>query len=444
MRDALLLIFVIACLIAAMRYPFVGILTWAWFALLTPHQMAYGVYGLPLNVIIAGATLTSIGLSGEWRRFRLDRITALLIAFAFWLSISQIFSIEPKNSALYFDRFIKLLVFVILVAQTANDRLRFHTLVWMMVICMGYFAAKGALFTLLTLGQFHVQGLENTILEDNNHMGIALATTLPLILFLLGESKHRIVRAGLAILFALTIVAILGTQSRGAFVALVVFAGFFWLRSKRKLSILAGLSLILVPAIIFMPSKWYERMGTIAAASEDASFMGRVDAWVINTKLALAHPITGAGLRNSYQPDIAAQVDPERAESAKAAHSVYFEVLGGAGFVGLMIYLSLLASAFLAARSLHSRHRAPTADSSAARFGYFAQIALIVFCVGGATVSLEMWDGYLLIIALIAALTKVEKAGVAKNDQKTAQTSWRIKARGGSVRPSDRSESSTA
>jgi len=437
MRDALLLLFILICLIVAMRYPFVGILTWAWFALLTPHQMAYGVYGLPLNVVIAGGTLIAVAISGEWRKFRMDGVTALMIALAAWLCVSQLFSLDPKNSAVYFDRFLKLLVFVVLIAQMTTDRLRFHALVWMLVLCLGYFAAKGALFTFVTLGQFRVQGLENTILEDNNHMGIALATLLPMILYLHGEAKRHIVRLGLITLFALTIVAILGTHSRGAFVALVVFAGFFWLRSKRKLSILAALALLLVPAIAFMPAKWTERMETISQAGADASFMGRVDAWVINAKLAVAHPVTGAGLRNSYQKEIAATVDLERSESAKAAHSVYFEMLGGAGFIGLAIYLSLLATAFLAALSLHLRRSDPSVEPWMARFGYFAQMSLAVFGVGGATVSIEMWDGYLIVIALIAALTKIEKASARTLPEAAPNErySWRIKARGGPLRP---------
>lgn len=431
MRDALLLAFILAALLAAMRYPFAAILAWAWFALMTPHQMAYGVYGLPLNLVIAAGTVVALAVSGEWRRFRFDRLTALTLAFAGWLTVSQVFSLDAANSAVYYDRFIKILVFVLLVAQMTTDRLRFHALLWMLVLGLGYFAAKGALFTFVTLGQFRVQGIVNTVLEDNNHMGIALATLLPMILYLRGEAKLAIVRLGLALLFVLTMIAILGTHSRGAFVALVVFAGFFWLRSKRKLSILAGLALVLIPAAAFMPPKWMERMETIAQAGEDASFMGRVDAWVINGKLALAHPLTGAGLRNPYQKEVAASVDPARAETAKAAHSIYFEVLGGAGFVGLGLYLWLLGAAYLSALSLHLRRGEAGVEPWATRFGYFAQMALVVFGVGGATVSLEMWDGYLIVVALIAALSRMQPQKAAAPERRAPRPSWRIKARGG-------------
>ncbi len=181
-------------------------------------------------------------------------------------------------------------------------------------------------------------------------------------------------------------------------------------------------------------------METITEATADASFMGRVDAWIINTELALAHPLTGAGLRNSYLPAIAASVDPKRAESAKAAHSIYFEILGGAGFVGLALYLSLLGSAFLTAQVLHRGAREPSSELWTSRFSYFAQMALVVFGVGGATVSLEMWDGYLIIVALIAAAERLSKPALAASTRRDIKkVRWRIAARGRSIETRPRS-----
>jgi probable O-glycosylation ligase (exosortase A-associated) len=429
MRDALLLAFILVCLVGAVRYPFAGLLVWAWFSFMTPHQMAYGVYGLPLNVIIAGATILAAALSGAWRQFRFDGHTALLILFAVWLTIAQQASLDPVNSAPIHDRFIKLLIFILLAGQLATSKLRVHALVWMFVLSIGYFAAKGAVFTIATLGQFRVQGLPNTILEDNNHTGIAIAATLPLILYLHGQAANRLARWGLVALLISAAFAIVGTQSRGAFVSLVVFAAYFWMRSRRKLMILAGLGALLVPAIAFMPASWTERMRSIQHATEDASFMGRVDAWIINTKLALAHPLTGVGLRNAYLEEIADTVEPNR--TPRAAHSIYFEVLGGSGFVGLGLYLWLIAHAFVSTLRLQSPARnGPPRAPWTQKFGYYAQMSLAVFCVGGATVSLEMWEGYLLVMALIAASRKLEARQSFSAEGHRASIGWRMIARG--------------
>ena len=410
MRDLILLSFTALCLMAALRYPFAGLLTWAWFTLLTPHQAAFGVYGVPLNMIIAAVTISAWALSGEITKFRLDPITGLIILFAGWLTVSQIFSLDPANSAPYYDRFVKTLLFVVLCAQMADTKLKFNALVWTVVACIGFLAAKGAVFTLVTLGQFRVQGLANTVLEDNNHFGIAVAAILPLILYLRGEAARPIVRQGLLLLFCLAVVAIIGTQSRGAFLSLIAFSFYFWIRAKHKFAILAGLALLLAPTIAFMPAKWSERMATIGEATEDASFMGRVDAWVINAKLAQENPLTGAGLRNSYQPEIAKAVDLERASRAKAAHSIYFEVLGGSGFAGLAIYLALFAWTFFSAWGVYNARSNERIPPWKWRFAYFAQMSILVFAVGGASTSMEMWDGYLVVIALVSALTRMTVA----------------------------------
>ncbi len=433
MRDALLLMVIAAGLLAALRYPFAGLLVWAWFSLMTPHQMAFDAFGLPLNLIIAAWTIVALVLNGEAFRFRFDAVTGWLLAVMGWLFVSQAASLDPENSAQYFDRFTKTLLFAILCVQMATSRLRLHALIWVFTLSIGFFAAKGAVFTIATLGEFRVQGVANTILEDNNHMGIAIATTLPMILYLRSIAAKAWVRTALGVLFLLSVFAVIGTQSRGAFIALVVFGGYFWLKSSNKVAIAAAAMLVALPAVAFMPSKWTERMATISEAGEDSSFMGRVDAWIINTKFALQYPLTGAGLRNPYQEDLAEKVDPVRAPRAKAAHSIYFEMLGGAGFVGLFFYLMLLVTAYQKANRLYRDGAAISPQPWTSRLGYYAQISLAVFCVGGASTSMEMWDGYLVIIACIAAAARLPKTATDAALARTRPDGWRIAARGGAL-----------
>lgn len=431
MRDALLLVVIIAGLLAALRFPFAGVLVWAWFSLMTPHQMAFGVYGLQLNLIIALVTIMAIVINGEAFKFRIDAITAWLLAVMAWLFVSQANSLDPENSAEYFDRFTKTLLFAILCIQTATSRLRLHALIWVFVLSIGFFAAKGAVFTIATFGEFRVQGVPNTILEDNNHMGIAIATTLPMILYLRSIAAKPWVRSALGVLFLLSIFSIVGTQSRGAFISLIVFGGFFWWQSRNKVVIAAAMIMLALPAIAFMPSKWTERMSTITEAGDDDSFMGRVDAWVINTKFALERPLTGAGLRNPYQQELAEKVDPVRAPRAKAAHSIYFEMLGGAGFIGLFLYLMLLATAYFKSIALFREGEKTIPQPWRSRLGYYAQMSLVVFGIGGASTSLEMWDGYFVVIACIAAAARLPlMADASPRSDRQKSSGWRAEARG--------------
>ncbi len=405
MREVILLVFVFGCLGITLRYPFAGIITWAWFTLMTPHQMAYGTFGVPLNLMIAATTIFAIIYARETEKFRLDSISILLIALLFWQTVAQQMSLVPENSGELYSRFFKTLLFVLLCAQMASNKLRFHALVWILAGGIGIYAAKGALFTLATLGQYRVQGLANTVLEDNNHFGIAAATILPMMIYLRGQLSNPIVRQGMLGITLLTLLAVIGTHSRGALLAMIAFSGYLWLKSSHKLSLALVGGIALIPAIMFMPSKWIERMSTIKNAGEDASFQGRLDAWQINWELARDNPFTGVGLRNSYIEEVAIlSVPPDKAATAKAAHSIYFEILGGSGFVGLFLFLSLLGYTFWRARQIETSKNPQTPEWKKS-FARYAQMSLFIFCIGGASTSMEMWDGYLMIIALIAALS---------------------------------------
>lgn len=407
MRDLLLLSVVAALLAVALRRPFIGVIAWAWFSIMAPHQVAYGVYDIPLNLVIAGVTLFAYVISGEAMKFRIDPVIAFIIALAGWLTIAQLFSLNPENSAPHTDRFLKTLLFVLVCAQMATSKLRLHALIWVLVGGIGFFAAKGALFTIVTLGEFRVQGLPDTIIEDNNHFAVATATVLPMMLYLRSQVSSKRIKFALSALLILSVLAIVGTHSRGGAVALALFGMVMWLRSRHKVALIAAGFAVLAPAIAFMPAKWGERMSTITSAAEDKSFMGRVDAWVINTKLGLAHPVTGAGLRNPYLFEVARTVDTERGLRARAAHSIYFEMLGGAGIIGLLLYLSLYAAGFFAAWGVFARRKEPDMAPWKPELARAIQFSLLIFAVGGAAVSMEMWYGYLMLIACAGALSRM-------------------------------------
>jgi probable O-glycosylation ligase (exosortase A-associated) len=417
MRDLLLLVFIFGGLLGTIRYPFIGVLLWAWFTLATPQLAAYSASALPLNTLIAGVTFIACFLHGEFKRFRPDLLSIILVIFAGWLTVSQMNSLDPKLSAEYYDRFLKILIFILLIMMTATTRLRFHTLLWLYAIVMGFQGAKGGLYTIATFGQNIYYGIPNSVLHDNNHIGIALAVTLPVYMYLYKQVAHIWIKRALAVIFVLSIIAILGTHSRGALVALVVFGGLIWLQSERKLLTAVLAIAFIVPASQFLPDHWFDRMETIKSAQEDDSFNSRVDAWIINYKIANRYPLTGAGLRNPYNEHISQEVEPDRVP--RAAHSIYFEVLGGAGYVGLLIYLSFLGFAYLKAVSASTKYRFTEHDRWRADFGKHVQTSLVVFGVAAASVSLEMWEGYLLLIALIAVLHKIDPEAAEVHKRKS-------------------------
>ena len=399
MRDVILLLFLGASLIAALRYPYAAVLLWAWFTLAAPQQGAWGAVALPLNLPIVAIAIGSIIYHGDIFRLRWSAQLIFIVAFTLWLFVAQAYSLAPEISAIHFDRFWKVMLFVIIVSVATTDRLRFMGLLWILILVIGFFGAKGGMYTFQTLGKNIYFGTDGTVLGDNNHVGIAMAACLPLILFAGNYAVNRWTRMLTWIVFGLTLVAIFGTYSRGAFISLVAFGGLLWLYSRHKVLIAATAIGLAVIALAAAPGEWTNRMESITEADEDSSFLARVDAWVINWELAKANPITGAGLRTSYEPEVASLVVTDR--EPRAAHSIYFEILGGTGFVGLFLFLAFYASGVISAlRTSFNKSLTPWRRD----FGRYSAMSLIVFAIGGSSVSMEMWEGYLIILVLANAV----------------------------------------
>src|SRR5208337_2171780 len=91
----------------------------------------------------------------------------------------------------------------------------------------------------------------------------------------------------------------------------------------------------------------------------------RLVAWGGGWNLAMAYPITGGGFDVFTDPDVFPQYVPPSLREAlyskvhrlHSAHSIYFQMLGEQGFVGLAIFLMLLASSFASSRKLRKRAR---------------------------------------------------------------------------------------
>ncbi len=165
-----------------------------------------------------------------------------------------------------------------------------------------------------------------------------------------------------------------------------------------------GIALVLVLGIVLMPQYWHERMGTIAAEEVDASVQGRLDAWGYAIDLALERPI-GGGFRA-----VEGYVNPNSGVS-RSAHSIYFEVLGEHGFVGLALYLALGIGTFLMGTRI-LRHAKGDPDLVWARdLASMLQVSIAAFAVAGLFLGLAFFDlFYHLVVIMVLTGAVVREA----------------------------------
>lgn len=93
----------------------------------------------------------------------------------------------------------------------------------------------------------------------------------------------------------LLILAIIGTQSRGASIALLALILYIAMKSPRRRAALTGIGLLVVVVLAFDPSAYFKRMNTVKQWESDGSVQKRILAWRSATSIAIANPFTGLG-----------------------------------------------------------------------------------------------------------------------------------------------------
>lgn len=410
-----------------LRAPILGVLTWIWIALMNPQREVYGILaGAGLNFIVAALTIFAWAVSKERKTAPANATVVLTGLLLVWMCISTFNALVPAPAGALLSRNIKTVALLVAVACIANSRMRLQAIVWGMVVSLGYFAVKGGAFVIASGGSHRVAGPAESMIADNNHLGLALVMLLPLINYLRATSQLRIVRLGLIGAMVLTIVAILGTYSRGALLALAAMVSVLALRSRAGLLFAIGGVGFAAAAPYIMPAAWLERMSSINSADQDASFMGRIEAWRTSVNVAM-HRLTGGGFA-SIESDWVAQAyaTPGGLTSGRAAHSIYFQVLGDLGFVGLALFLALIGSALLNTALVLNATRGRPDLRWANQLARMLQVSIIGFMIGGAALSMAYYDGFLLLVVLTAVLHQTVKRGSAVTEATTTAPKWKV------------------
>jgi putative inorganic carbon (HCO3(-)) transporter len=406
LRSIILVLATLGFVPSCLRYPATGMICWVWVSIMSPQQVIYGfASGLHFNLVIAVATLLGWLLSTERKRWTPDLVPKLMLVFALWMTFNSFFALIPNWSWGFWDRTMRTLAVVFLVFFIANTKARLHGLIWILVISLGYYGVKGGIFTVLSGGNYIVVGPDGSIINDNNDLALAVVMALPLVNYLRMHTKMRLLQQGLAAAIGLQMVMVLGTHSRGGALALGSTLFIFWLSTQNK--VFYGIACVALGAVALslMPDTYFQRLDTISNAGSDGSFMGRVDAWEVAVKIAIDRFPFGAGYYAPQLPFVFNQYLPGAV--ARAAHSIYFQVLGEHGFIGLALYLLIIVLALRNAGVIMRQTRGRAELLWAYDLANMTRVALIGFCIGGAALSMAYFDGFLLLIALLSVLREL-------------------------------------
>ena len=337
MRDIIVTAVVFGALLLTFKHPHYGIYLWSWLSYMNPHKQAWGfATDMPFAFMTAVVTLTVYLLSKEPRRLPWTPETILLLIFLGWVTFTTFFAFYPNLAWEQWGKVWKIQLMTLLTVMLITDRKRLEILVWVIALSLAYYGVKGGIFTILHGGVHRVQGPTGTFIAGNNEIGLALIMTVPLLRYLHLQAQKKLIRLGLATAMILTGLAAIGTQSRGALLAAAAMGGLLWLKSRNKATTAVYIIAAVVLIAAIMPQQYWDRMNTIKTYEQDASAIGRINAWHTAFNMAKDR-ITGGGLQAFQAPTVHKYApDPS---NVRDVHSIYFQVMGEQGFIGLCLFL---------------------------------------------------------------------------------------------------------
>ncbi|RMF08983.1 MAG: putative O-glycosylation ligase, exosortase A system-associated [Alphaproteobacteria bacterium] len=431
LRSLLVFILIFAALPVAVAKPHVGVLVWSWISYMNPHRLTYGMaYNFNFLDYVAAVTFVGLLFTRERKTLPNHPIVYLLIAYFVWVTITSLFAVYQELAWAKWIKFFKIILFTFITMMLMQSRGRMEALIWVIVLSLGFFTSKGGLFTILTGGAHRVWGPPGTAYTDNNEFALATVMLIPLLRYLQTQTENKLLRWTLFGMIFLSMFAIFGTQSRGGLVAIAAMLIFLIYKARKLMFGMFALGLAVIIGYFVMPESWRERMATIQNYEQDASARGRLDMWKFAIDVANDSPIVGGGFDVFYHEGYRAAYLPEGVEG-RAAHSIYFEVLGEHGYVGLILFFLIGITAFFTCGAIVDRCKIHDELRWARELAAMLQVSIVGYASAGAFLTIATFDLYYHLVAITAILRvmvdKQLKALEVRNQTETGAESRRFR-----------------
>jgi putative inorganic carbon (hco3(-)) transporter len=416
LRSLYISLIYLSFLILGTSAPFILSLGYVWVDTFTPQAIAYVILpSIPVSLIMA---IAAVGGYIFWDRKSPPQIgvfTVLIVCFAAWVTLSTfLWATVPEAAFAKWDSAVKVIMFSAFIPLVFRSKVQIESFLQIYLLSLSVQFLPTGIKTMISGGGY---GRELGIVSGNSGLseGSTLAAVslmlIPIIFYL---RKNTIllkksfgtdaVYIGLAIA---AVAAAIGTYERTALVGMIVVACGLWLRSKRKvLGVFIGI--LAFGAIISLVSEgWTSRIGTTTDFAQENSALGRVLVWQWTLDFVSGHP-EGGGF-DVYRTDRivfpGTVQDPEPLiVHGKAFHSVYFEVLGEQGWVGLCLFIGLSITTFSTLQAIARRSRGDVELSWARELAYALQVSLLTLLTCGAFIGIAFQPMIYYLFAISASL----------------------------------------
>jgi len=396
MRDIVVLLFLIGCILAAFRQAWYGVLALAIFSYLNPHSFAWGFmrYSVPAYEIIFFAVMLAFLTTHDRQPTPRDwRIPTFFFLWFYFLLTTTVALVRDAA----WDKFLlvsKIYLPMLLTLWLINTRRKLYLLIITIAASIGLIAVKGGIWAILSGFQYRVYGPEGTQFYENNAFAVATNMAIPLIILWLRETENKWLRRVLMAAIPLCMASSLSSWSRGGMLSLAATTLFLIWNSRRRVLVaipLVAIGLYLVT--LYLPQEWFARMHTIETYQEDASAMSRLTTWTDGFHWALAHPFKGSGFEGW------------RYVTRADWHSSYVEIMAEHGLIAFAMWFSLLFGSLISLTRLPRLTRYVPEMGWVNNYSLMLRASLVAYASGTIFLGLSYWDIFYHVV-FIAVLTK--------------------------------------
>jgi probable O-glycosylation ligase (exosortase A-associated) len=135
------------------------------------------------------------------------------------------------------------------------------------------------------------------------------------------------------------------------------------------------------------------------------------------------NPLLGGGFQVFPHAEVWLRYMPEWNSRTTAfnAHSIYFQVLGEHGFLGLGLFIALLACTLLSLRTIRRRARRIADGAWLEDYAYMVQIGIVAFMVAGAFYNLAYFDLLYFLVGVAIVLKQLLAEQLAVRPSEVAE-----------------------
>ena len=232
MRDLILFLAFVGIMPFIFKRPVVGAMAYAVVSLMNPHRLTFGsAQNFPFAMYLCLATLAAILISREQKKIPMSAPVVVMLLFFTWYTITTIFAQLPFQAWNYWDRYAKTMLMVFVTVMTVRTARDVKVLALVIALSLGFWGFKSGIFVIFSGGGEGLRGPMNSFISDNNTLALSMVTITPLLVYMTTRTQNKWVKRAALSMVALTMLAAIGSFSRGALLGKFAMGLFLCLKS---------------------------------------------------------------------------------------------------------------------------------------------------------------------------------------------------------------------